>query len=179
MIGLHYTRVNWHANGGSFIYTPWLYDEEIDDYYPDVDNFRNDRGNFDPNEKGISYQMTYLSPYVGLNTQYQKGNFTLSSGAKLGVTLQSDAKDFHHLRSMTFWDELEPSMYTAFNLGVEQKINASSSWTASIERQVYARALGDETALGPETGGALEFYEDIAGGALTTTSLNIGYNLVF
>lgn len=162
--GFKYTDVQWSAWGGSYIYSDG--------------GFRDTRGTFDPNEKGITYRQSWPAPYLGVNLSRHDGNWTFSGALQAGLTVESYDIDDHWVRSLRFYDYFEtaPTISVAGAIDYTVWNNASLYLSGSFDR--IFRARGDTKAVDTSTG-ETEWYDEGAGGDFRSATVAFGLRGVF
>jgi omptin len=136
--GLKYTDIQWSAWGGSFVYSDR--------------GFRNVRGHFDPNEKGISYRQTWPAPYLGLNLNHQRGRWVFSGALRGGIAIDADDIDDHWARNLRFHDHMKttPTVSIASSINYTVWNNASLYLGGSFDKIFRVRA--DTASINTVTG---------------------------
>lgn len=126
--GFKYTDVQWSAWGGSFVYSDR--------------GFRNVRGHFDPNEKGISYRQAWPVPYLGINLKHQLGRWTFSGALEAGIAIDAYDVDDHWVRNLRFHDDMKttPSVSVASSIDYAMWNNASLYLGGSLDKIFRVRA---------------------------------------
>lgn len=130
MAGYQRSRFDWDARGGSYVYSS-------------PDGFRDQQGNFPDGEKGITYQQTYDTPYLGLVGLYNLKNWTLESRFKYSQWVKAKGFDTHHERDTTFSDNNgNTGRMQSLALGLTYNVNPQLSVKAGIDHQVYTSTKG-------------------------------------
>jgi omptin len=157
--GFKYTDVRWTAWGGSFIYSS--------------SGFRDSRGDFADDEKGISYRQSWPVPYLGINLDHASGPWTFSSALQGGVAIGGRDIDDHWVRSLRFYDRFEAAPALALSGSVNYAVwnNASVFLSGSLE-QIF-RAEGDTEMVDTTTGGRTMFRNG-AGGDFRSMTVSFG-----
>jgi len=128
--GYQRSRFDWESRGGSYIYSS-------------DGGFRNDVGQFPAGDKGISYQQTYDTPYLGLVGLYTLKNWTLESRFKYSQWVRSRGFDTHHERDTTFSDKNgNTGSMQSVALGLTYDVNPQLSLKAGIDHQFYTSTKG-------------------------------------
>ena len=107
--GYKYDRFKWRDYGGDYIYSQY--------------NFRDTVGNFD-GVRGITYQQTFKTPYVGV--EYKKELFDKKISANIfanysNLVLAED-EDIHHLRNLKFTSNFTNGEYINWGTNILGKI---------------------------------------------------------
>ena len=130
VLAYQHSELGWQSRGGSYTYSS--------DY-----GYRDLSGEFERGEKGITYQQTYQTPYVGLVGLYSLGNWTLESRVKHSQWVKARDHDQHHMRSLTFsGNHGNRGRMQSLSLGLSYRINPQFSVKAGVDYQVYAEAKG-------------------------------------
>lgn len=158
-LGFKYTDVRWTAWGGSYIYS--------------ASGFRDSRGDFADDEKGISYRQSWPVPYIGANLSHASGPWTFSSALQGGVTVRGRDIDDHWVRNLRFYDRFEAAPSLAVSGSVDYAVwhNASVFLKGSLE-QIF-RADGD-TEMVDTTTGTRTIFRDGAGGDFRSMTVSLG-----
>ncbi|QRM54911.1 omptin family outer membrane protease [Sinorhizobium sp. BG8] len=157
--GLRYTDVKWSAYGGSFIYSDA--------------GFRDFRGRFPDDERGISYRQQFPVAYAALNATHVTGDWRLAGALQGGLTVGARDTDDHWMRALRFEDRLDTAPVISANVEVGYQImpNATFYLGAGLEKIFEAR--GDTTMV-DTTSGASQTFADSAGGDFSAMSLSMG-----
>lgn len=131
MAGYQRTRFDWDARGGSYIYSSKRGHRDLTGQFPD-------------GEKGISYQQTYSTPYLGLVGLYTLSNWSLEGRYKYSQWVKARDFDNHHMRDLTFsGDNGNRGRMQGLALALSYHFNPQLSVKAGIDHQVYAQAKGN------------------------------------
>lgn len=134
MAGYQRSQLGWQSRGGSYIYSS-------------KHGYRDQTGTFAADEKGISYQQTYDTPYVGLVGLYTWNDWTLDSRFKYSQWVKARDYDQHHLRHLTFTGNNGNSgRMQSLALGLTWRVDPQMSLRAGFDYQVYAEAKGSYLA---------------------------------
>ena len=162
--GFKYTDIQWSAWGGSYVYS--------------FNGFRDTRGHFDPDEKGISYRQAWPVPYLGLNLSHHEGNWTFSSALQGGLAIDAYDIDDHWVRSLRFYDYFEttPTVSIASSINYTMWNNASLYFSGSFDR--IFRVRGDTKMVNTNNGNERWFYNG-AGGDYRSATVSFGLKGTF
>jgi plasminogen activator len=89
MLGYQRNQFGWQARAGRYTYSSG-------------EGFRDESGQCPSGQKGISYQQTYDTPYVGPVGLYQFRNWTLESKFKYSQWVRARDYDQHHLSGVKY-----------------------------------------------------------------------------
>ena len=163
--GYKYDRFKWRDYGGSYIYSV-------------EGGFRNDIGNFD-DERGITYQQIFKTPYIGL--EYQKELFDKKIYANIfgnySKFVSAEDEDIHHQRNIKFNEYFKNGKYYNWGLNILGKIKEDLYLGAGYEYVYYPENRGYTITQFLDTGEAYRS-EDSAGirNKFSKISLNLKYN---
>lgn len=130
MAGYQRSQFDWQARGGSYVYSS-------------DDGFRDDVGDFQKGQKGITYRQTYATPFLGLVGLYNHQNWTLEGRFKYSQWVKPRDFDTHHLRNLTFdGDHGSRGRMQSLALALSYNFNPQFSVKAGIDHQVYKEAFG-------------------------------------
>jgi len=130
MLGYQRNQFGWHARGGRYIYSS---DE----------GFRDESGEFPAGEKGISYQQTYDTPYLGLVGLYHFRNWTLEGRFKYSQWVRARDHDRHHLTGVNYEGENgNNGRMHSLGVALTYQVNPRFSLKAGVDHQVYAETKG-------------------------------------
>lgn len=162
--GFKYTDVKWTAWGGSFVYT--------------FNSFRDSRGEFDPNEKGISYRQSWPVPYIGANFVHMSGNWTFAGSLQGGIAVDANGTDDHWVRKLRFYDYYftRPAMSVSASAAYAMRDNISVFVSGSFDKMFRTRA--DTKAIDTTSGDSV-WFKDGAGGDFQSATISLGLKGVF
>ncbi|MCQ3033716.1 omptin family outer membrane protease [Pseudomonas syringae] len=130
MAGYQRSQFDWQARGGSYVYSS-------------DDGFRDDVGDFQKGQKGITYRQTYATPFLGLVGLYNHQNWTLEGRFKYSQWVKPRDFDTHHLRDLTFdGNHGNKGRMQSLALALSYNFNPQFSVKAGIDHQVYKEAFG-------------------------------------
>lgn len=163
--GYKYDRFKWSDYGGSYIYSV-------------NGGFRNYIGNFD-DERGITYQQIFKTPYIGL--EYQKELFDKKIYANIfgnySKFVSAEDEDIHHLVNIKFNEYFKNGEYYNWGFNILGKIKEDLYLGAGYEYVYYPENRGYTITQFLDTGEAYRS-EDSAGirNKFSKISLNLKYN---
>jgi omptin len=157
--GFKYTDIQWTAWGGSYVYS--------------VNGFRDSRGNFDPDQKGISYRQSWPVPYLGLNLSHHEGAWTFSGAVQGGLAVDADDIDDHWVRNLRFYDYFNTTPTLAVSSSVNYAVwnNAALYLSGSLDNMFRVR--GDTKMVNTNNGKERWFYNG-AGGSYRSATISFG-----
>lgn len=157
--GLRYTDVKWTAVGGSATYS--------------VGGFRDTAVLF-PDAPVIDFRMRLPTAFLGFDSTFTHGPWTLSGSSKVGTTFLAGQTDHHYLRNLRFEENLsmalaysaEARLAYAFSEHVGMFVAGSYDRVVSghIDSAMYDMTTGEQLHL--DRGGA--------GGELQVASVKVG-----
>jgi plasminogen activator len=156
MLGYQRNELGWQARGGRYVYSS-------DEGHRDVS------GDIPAGMKGITYQQSYETPYVGLVGVYHYRDWTVESRFKYSQWVKARDHDQHHLRDLTFiGNQGNRGRMQSLALAVSYDVNPKLSLKAGIDYQVYAEAKGSVLVKDLERG-ARRYYGGDAGSQSSRT----------
>lgn len=157
--GFKYTDVKWSAWGGSYVYSN--------------NGFRDARGEFDPDQKGISYRQSWPVAYLGANLTHTSGAWTFSGSLQGGLALDAYDVDDHWVRKLRFYDYFETTPAVSVSGSVDYAVwnNASLYLGGSFDRMFRVRG---DTKMVDTTSGAHRWFRDGAGGDYRSMTVSFG-----
>jgi outer membrane protease len=159
MLGYQHNEFGWQARGGRYNYSS-------------RSGYRDVSGDFPAGLKGITYQQTYDTPYVGLVGLYSLGAWTLESRFKYSQWVKAQSFDEHHLRDLTFaGNSGNKGRMQSLAANVSYRINPQWTVKAGIDHQVYAEAKGSVVMKNLETGNR-DTFSGKSGGQSNKTTLS-------
>jgi len=130
LLGYQRNEFGWQARGGSLTYSS---DE----------GFRDISAEIPDGVKGITYEQSYETPYVGLVGLYTYRDWTLEGRFKHSQWVKARDYDQHHLRDITFTgNNGNKGRMQSLALGLSYRFNPQFSLKAGVDYQVYAEAKG-------------------------------------
>jgi plasminogen activator len=159
MLGYQRTQLGWQARGGRYLYSS-------------DDGFRDIPGVIPSGLKGISYQQTYDTPYVGLVGLYNYRDWTVEGRFKYSQWVKARDFDTHHLRNTTFaGNNGNTGQMQSLALGVSYRVNPQFTVKAGVDYQVYAEAKGS-TKVTHTPSGETRYYGGKSGSQASRTVLS-------
>jgi omptin len=158
--GFKYTDVQWSAWGGSYIYS-------------DRAGFRDVRGHFDPDQKGITYRQVWPVPYIGVNLSHTEGAWSFSSSVRGGVSVNAYDIDDHWVRSLRFIDDFDTTPTLSLTSSVNYALSGRMSLylSGSLDRMFKTRA---DTETINESNGKTFHNKNDAGGDFSSAMISFG-----
>lgn len=138
MAGYEESRFSWTANGGRGIY-----------------NNGTEIVEFDRNERGIGYQQTYRSPYIGLEGLYRYQNIEVTALFKYSGWSRQQDNDEHYARNLRFREESHNADFYSASADIgyyvtpQAKVYVGYAWNQHKEKKTgarvydYAKQTGD------------------------------------
>ena len=163
-LGYKYDRFKWRDYGGSYIYSKF--------------GFRDDVGNFE-DERGITYQQTFETPYIGL--EYQKELFDKNIYANIfgnySNLVYARGTDIHHQGNLKFDDYFKNGKYYNWGTSIFGKVKENIYLGLGYEFVYYPENRGYAIIQDLETKESYISY-DSAGikNKYSKISLNLKYN---
>ncbi|MBL0371282.1 omptin family outer membrane protease [Rhizobium sp. KVB221] len=162
--GFKYTDVKWAAWGGSYVYS--------------TSGFRDDRGNFPDDEKGISYRQAWPVPYLGANLSHTEGAWTFAGSLQAGVAVDAYGTDDHWMRDLRFYDYYFTKPAVSVSASAEYALRDSMLLfvSGSFDKMFSARA---DTRVVNKNNGRESWFDDGAGGDFRAMTVSIGLKAAF
>ena len=163
-LGYKYDRFKWRDYGGSYIYSEF--------------GFRDLVGNFEE-ERGITYEQTFETPYIGL--EYQKELFDKNIYANIfgnySNLVYARGTDIHHQRNLKFDDYFKNGKYYNWGTSIFGKVKENVYLGLAYEFVYYPENRGYAIIQDLETKESFISY-DSAGikNKYSKISLNLKYN---
>lgn len=157
--GFKYTDIKWTAWGGSYIYS--------------VNGFRDARGEFDPNEKGISYRQAWPVPYLGINLSHRAGDWSFNGSLQGGLAVNGYDIDDHWVRKLRFYDYFDTTPTVSVFGSIDYAVwnNAALYLGGSFDR--IFRVRGD-TKMVRTNNGKQQWFYDAVGGDYRAATVSFG-----
>jgi outer membrane protease len=165
MAGYQRSHFDWQSRGGSYIYSS-------------EHGFRDEAGDFQRGEKGISYQQTFSTPFLGLVGLYNLNNWTLEGRFKYSQWVKARDFDNHHARQTTFTGHNgNKGQMHSLALALSYHFNSQFSVKAGVDHQVYAESRGSMLIRDYAEGDSWHTEDDSSSQAnrITMTSLAVSY----
>lgn len=163
-LGYKNDRFKWRDYGGSYIYSDG--------------GFRNDVGNFN-GERGITYEQTFETPYIGL--EYQKELFDKEIYGNIfgnySNLVYAHDTDIHHLTNYKFDEYFKNGEYYNWGANIFSKVKENLYLGVGYEYVYYPENRGYTIMQDLATGESYK-YENSAGiiNKFSKISLNLKYN---
>ena len=157
--GIKYTDVKWAAWGGSYVYTS--------------SDFRDSKGDFPDNEKGISYRQQWPVPFLGIDLTHSEGPWTFSGGFHGGVAVNGKGTDDHWMRDLRFIDHVETTPAVMVNGSAEYELrpNTAIFVAGAFDQIVRGRA---DTDMIDKLSGNKRHFADGAGADYMSVTVSLG-----
>lgn len=167
MLGYQRNQFGWRARGGRYTYSS---DE----------GFRDESGEFAAGLKGISYQQTYDTPYVGLVGLYHFRNWTLEGKFKYSQWVRARDHDRHHVSGVTYkGDNGDSGRMQSLAVALSYRINPQLSLKAGVDHQVYAEAKGSQSIMDTHSGDRFRIAGDAGSQSARTTMSTLALTYAF
>lgn len=157
--GVKYTDVKWTAWGGSYVYS--------------VSGFRDSKGDFPDNEKGISYRQQWPVPFLGIDLTHNEGPWTFAGGFQGGVAISGKGTDDHWMRDLRFIDHVETTPAVMITGSAEYEVRPNTAIFVSGAFDQIIRGRADTVMIDKSTGGKRHF-ADGAGADYMSVTLSLG-----
>lgn len=185
-VGFRHDRYKWNAYGSYGTYSSYLCSSAWDSY------FRNGDITF-PDEKAISYDQEFYTPYLGLTFNTKKDKWIISSYIRGSLWAWGEAEDTHYNSgfyvnggsdlyahysdSDVYKDEFENIAYLSLGLNIGYMVMENLIINLSTDFQKYFRETGDSTAFYYD--GYVETNEDSAGTSNYSYMVSLGATYLF
>jgi outer membrane protease len=157
--GIKYTDIKWSAFGGSYVYSSF--------------RFRDTRGSFPDNQKGISYQQQWPVPFIGVDLARSEGKWTFLGSLKGGVAVNGTGTDDHWVRNLRFIDRINATAAVMASASAEYEVrqNTAVFVSGSFDRIFHARG---DTDLRDRSSGYRQTYKNSAGADFMSGTISLG-----
>lgn len=155
IVGYKQDTFEWSAYGGTYVYS--------------VNGFRDSSGSFPDGEKGISYEQTYKTPYLGLGFEMDftpvtfAGRFTYSPAVDLATV------DNHYQRNLEFTDDFETGDMFGLDVAVVYALTTNLKLAGSLHYLSYDEVKGSTNVKDTISGYTVHYDGDVAGSDNTST----------
>jgi plasminogen activator len=167
MLGYQRNQFGWQARGGRYTYSSG-------------EGFRDDSGEFPAGQKGISYQQTYDTPYVGLVGLYHFRNWTLEGKFKYSQWVRARDHDRHHVTGVSYdGDYGNSGRMQSLAVALSYRVTPQLSLRAGVDHQVYAEAKGSTLIKDAHTGERLRIAGDAGSQSAMTTMSTLALTYAF
>lgn len=143
--GMKYTRNEWHAAGGSYVYSQ--------------DAFRDSIGDFTDGQVGVSYKQQRKTVFAGAELTRNLGYWRLSGLFRAGVNLDPRAVDHHRLRDLRLDQKFNASPFLQIGFAAEHQLENGAWLHIGTVYQRFFRERGDMQVSEISTGRHLRTYE--------------------
>lgn len=157
--GFKYTDVQWSAWGGRYVYS--------------FGSFRDARGHFPRNEKGITYQQQWPVPFLGVDLARSEGAWTFQGSLQGGLAIDGTGTDNHWMRDLLFVDHVYTTPAVMASASVEYEIRPATAFFVSGSLDKIFRARADTDAR-DTVNHIHEFYKDGAGADFVSGTISLG-----
>ena len=157
--GVRYTDVKWAAWGGSYVYS--------------VGGFRDSKGNFPDDEKGISYRQQWPVPFPGVNVAHTEGAWTFSGAFQGGVAIDGKGTDDHWMRNLRFIDHVETTPAMMISASAEYEFRPDTAFFVSGAFDRIFRGRADTDMIDKFSGQTFRF-ADGAGADYMSMTVSLG-----
>lgn len=157
--GFKYTDIRWTAWGGRYVYTSG--------------SFRDTRGKFPDNEKGITYQQKWPVPFLGVDLSRSEGKWTFAGALQGGVAVGGVGRDNHWMRDLLFIDRVDTTPAVMASASVEYAIRPAAALylSGSFDHVFRARADTDARDL---ANNVEDRYKNGAGADFMSGTISVG-----
>jgi outer membrane protease len=157
--GFKYTDVQWSAWGGSYVYS--------------FSDFRDSRGKFPDNQKGITYRQQWPVPFLGLDLARSEGPWTFLGSFQGGVAIDGTGTDNHWLRNLLFVDHVDMTPAVMATASVEYEFRPDTAFFVSGAVDKIFRARADTDAR-DTVNNIHERYKNGAGADFLSGTISLG-----
>ena len=157
--GIKYTDVKWTGWGGSFVYTST--------------DFRDTKGKFPDDEKGISYRQQWPVPFLGVDLTHNEGPWTFAGAFQGGVAINGKGTDDHWMRDLRFIDHVEttPAVMITGSAECEVRPNTALFVSGAFDRIFRGRA---DTDMIDKISGGKQRFANGAGADYMSVTVSLG-----
>lgn len=164
--GIKYTSVKWSAYGGSYIYST-------------EGDFRNEIHDFTPGVPVISYQQTYPTVFLGMETTRQYEKWLFAFLVRGGLSLQAKDEDNHWLRDLKFAERFDNVPFLSVGIQMEYNLSPRASLFLNGNMERYFHRIGNAEIYDIKGLRRADFYEDAAGMKLQSWTVSTGLKYMF
>ncbi|KQS68082.1 hypothetical protein ASG39_07085 [Rhizobium sp. Leaf371] len=162
--GFRYTDVRWDAYGGSYIYS--------------VLSPRDSIGNFDDDERGVSYRQRIPVFFTGITGAATVDRFGFSGSAKVGLTPGINDIDYHWIRDLRFDDRMNPAPVALLSAEVTYALTGEAGLYLGASFENVFRKRGD-VQMRDRVIGDSAFFENEAGASFRSIAVSFGVKGAF
>jgi len=157
--GVKYTDVKWTAWGGSYVYSG--------------SGFRDLKGDFPDDEKGISYRQQWPVPFLGVDLTSSEGPWTFAAAFQGGVAINGKGTDDHWMRDLRFIDHVETTPAVMITGSAEYEVRPDTALFVSgaFDQVIRGRADTDMTN---KLKGNKRHFADGAGADYMSVTVSLG-----
>jgi omptin len=157
--GVKYTDVKWTAWGGSYVYSG--------------SGFRDLRGDFPDDEKGISYRQQWPVPFLELDLTHSEGPWTFAGAFRGGVAINGKGTDDHWMRDLRFIDHVDATPAVMITGSAEYEVRRNTALFISGAFDQVVRGRADTDMINKLTGDKRHF-PDSAGADYMSVTVSLG-----
>jgi outer membrane protease len=157
--GVKYTDVKWTGWGGSYVYS--------------VSGFRDSKGKFPDDEKGISYRQQWPVPFLGVNIAHIDGPWTLAGAFQGGMAIDGKGTDDHWMRDLRFIDHVEATPAVMISASAEYEFRPATAFYVSGAFDRIFRGRADTDMIDKVSGQRSKFL-DGAGADFMSMTVSLG-----
>ena len=169
LFGFRYIDIAWTARGGSYVYST----------DPDGGLFRNERGSFPSDEKGISYQQKIPGLYLGPQAEWTSGRVNLRAAAIGGVTIGASDSDQHWAQNTQFEEKFDSQVFFELSLALRYQLTKSLSYFIDGRYEQYELMKGSIQFTDLSTGESETYNGDAAGAQFGSWQIQMGLEVSF
>lgn len=157
--GIKYTDVKWTAWGGSYVYSG--------------SGFRDLKGDFPDDEKGISYRQQWPVPFLGIDLTHSEGPWTFAGAFQGGVAINGKGTDDHWMRDLRFIDQVETTPAVLITSSAEYEVRPNTALFVSGAFDQIIRGRADTDMINKHNGNKRHF-ADGAGADYMSITVSVG-----
>ncbi len=133
LAGYRWDHFAWSARGGNYTYSSMAEDGTREGY-------RDLKGAFSPGTKGLSYEMDYLTPFVGLAAGGSIGKLRITGEYKFSQWGELDVTDKHYLRYFAARNSMTGIDVRDWRVGASYEIKPGLHLNGTFEAQTFGEA---------------------------------------
>lgn len=155
IVGYKQDTFEWSAYAGNYVYS--------------VNGFRDSTGSFPDGQKGISYEQTYKTPYLGIGFEMDFAPVTFAGRFTYSPSVDLEAVDTHYLRDLEFTDEFDSGDMFGLDVALVYQLTTNMKLAGSVHYQKYDEVKGSTTIKDLTTGYSYHLDGDVAGADNSST----------
>ncbi|WP_320007120.1 omptin family outer membrane protease [Maridesulfovibrio sp.] len=128
MVGFKFDNYKWQDHSGSYVYS-WS-------------GFRADKGSFAEHESGLGYEQWFYTPYLGVQTESDFGDFKFKAYVKGTIYAWGEDEDYHYSRDLRFNEDIYNIKFLGAGISTSYSITEHIFSTLSFDYQKYYRQVG-------------------------------------